>query len=166
MSLASVQEDDGLLRIVEEDKGFILLSPANKDIPIWKNGKTLYITAHRILNLFVNPKYRNQQTASELIIKSIIFLRQLYPHIRWITVDDMSDNSTSLRHNVYRKFGFRTCYPSKVEHNMLVLSGPEKQLNISPFGLFFRYYLKKYNTQYKTQYKINKTLRQQEVVPF
>ena len=84
-----------------------------------------------ILGLYVAETFRRKKVATKLIYYSLRVLLDWYPSIKKVLVDDMSDHSMSLKHNVYRQFGFKG--------NVNI--GPERVLKVN--SLFYRYYLKK-----------------------
>ena len=78
-----------------------------------------------------NPKYTGQNLASLIIIYGICNLKQKFPEINYVTLDDDSARSNSIEKNVYTSLGFT--FRDTIEMDMerpkrLKMSGPEKQL--------------------------------------
>jgi hypothetical protein len=78
-----------------------------------------------------NPKYTGKNLASLIIIYGICNLKQKFPEINYVTLDDDSDRSRNIEKNVYTSLGFT--FRDTIEMDMerpkrLKMSGPEKQL--------------------------------------
>jgi hypothetical protein len=78
-----------------------------------------------------DPKYTGQNLASLIIIYSICYLKQQFPDINYVTLDDDSARSSYIEKNVYTSLGFT--FRDTIEMDMstpkrLKMSGPEKQL--------------------------------------
>jgi hypothetical protein len=78
-----------------------------------------------------NPKYRGQNLSSLIIIYGICNLKQKFPEINYVTLDDDSDRSSYIEKNLYTSLGFT--FRDTIEMDMerpkrLKMSGPEKQL--------------------------------------
>ena len=78
-----------------------------------------------------NPKYTGQNLASLIIIYGICNLKQKFPEINYVTLDDDSARSPYIEKNVYASLGFT--FRDTIEMDMerpkrLKMSGPEKQL--------------------------------------
>lgn len=102
--------------------------------------KRLNNTTFIILGLYVQVK--NQRLGEKLLLFSLLVLREWYPLIRTVYVDDMSSNASSIRHNIYRNFGFRCLMKARPKNaHEFWLTGPEKKLVLN--SLFTRYYLPK-----------------------
>lgn len=79
----------------------------------------LCLNKHAIItNLFTQPNSRGKGYGT-LLLRKIIFQCTLKDYIKYITVDDMSDNYRS-EHNIYLKHGFR----------YIADTGPEMILNL------------------------------------
>jgi ribosomal protein S18 acetylase RimI-like enzyme len=77
------------------------------------------------------PPYRGQGLALLLLIYGICYLKQKYPDINYVTLDDDSDRNDRIEPNLYDSlgFGFRDEIKMDISNaNKLKLSGPEKQL--------------------------------------
>jgi|Laugresubdmm15sn_1035100.scaffolds.fasta_scaffold43235_2 hypothetical protein len=98
-----------------------------------------------ILCFFVEEKYRCQHLGTQLLLYSILILCDWYPTINEFHVDDMSDYSNSVHHNIYRRLGFRCLVKPKYckINKTFILYGPEKKLVVTKYSLFWRYYLPK-----------------------
>jgi hypothetical protein len=75
--------------------------------------------------------YRGQGLALLILIYGICFLKEKFPHINYVTLDDDSQNNTSVKGNIYTRLGLD--YIGLIELNILQqgelkISGPEKQL--------------------------------------
>jgi len=78
-----------------------------------------------------DPKYSGQNLASLIIIYGICNLKQKFPEINYVTLDDDSARSSYIEKNVYTSLGFT--FRDTIEMDMerpkrLKMSGPEKQL--------------------------------------
>ena len=78
-----------------------------------------------------DPKYSGKNLASLIIIYSICNLKQKFPEINYVTLDDDSARSSYIEKNVYTSLGFT--FRDTIEMDMerpkrLKMSGPEKQL--------------------------------------
>jgi hypothetical protein len=75
--------------------------------------------------------YRGQGLALLILIYGICVLKEKFPHINYVTLDDDSQNNTSVKGNIYTRLGLD--YIGLIELNILQqgelkISGPEKQL--------------------------------------
>ena len=78
-----------------------------------------------------DPKYTGQNLASLIIIYGICNLKQKFPEINYVTLDDDSARSSYIEKNVYTSLGFtfRDTIEMDIERpKRLKMSGPEKQL--------------------------------------
>ena len=78
-----------------------------------------------------DPTYSGKNLASLIIIYSICNLKQKFPEINYVTLDDDSARSSYIEKNVYTSLGFT--FRDTIEMDMerpkrLKMSGPEKQL--------------------------------------
>lgn len=85
------------------------------------------------------PPYKGQGLALLLLIYSICYLKQQFPDINYVTLDDDSDRSDKMEKNIYDSLGF--AFRDDVQMDIsntkeLNLSGPEKQLLLD--GEFIR----------------------------
>jgi hypothetical protein len=65
------------------------------------------------------------------MIYSICYLKQQFPNINYVTLDDDSDRSCKIEKNIYNSLGFSFRDPIEMDMerpNRLKISGPEKQL--------------------------------------
>lgn len=77
------------------------------------------------------PAYRGQGLALLLIIYGICYLKQYFPFIHYVTLDDVSDRTQKISQNIYDSLGFvfqRNVQMDMSSINKLDTSGPEKQL--------------------------------------
>jgi hypothetical protein len=81
--------------------------------------------------LNTEPAYTGQGFAVLILIYSICYLKQLFPEIDFVTLEDASDRRISIQRNIYDSLGFYYREPiridigiSKTIHN----SSPDKQL--------------------------------------
>jgi len=75
--------------------------------------------------------YRGQNLALLIMIYSICYLKQQFPNINYVTLDDDSDRSCKIEKNIYNSLGFSFRDPIEMDMerpNRLKISGPEKQL--------------------------------------
>lgn len=76
-------------------------------------------------------KYRGQGLALLLLIYGICYLKNDFPYVSYVTLDDDSDRSDKLESNIYGSLGFEfqgLISLDITKRNKLNLSGPEKQL--------------------------------------
>ena len=121
-----------------ESKRSIRFKLGPDNFVVWKRRTT---KTFQILWLFVADEFRGQRVATRLLFFSFLVLLNWYPQMKKVFVDDMSDKSSSLRHNVYRQFGFK---------DVAFGLGPEKVLSVN--SLFRRYYLPKVFTKISKQH--------------
>lgn len=75
--------------------------------------------------------YRGQNLALLIMIYSICYLKQQFPNINYVTLDDDSDRSCKIEKNIYNSLGFSFRDPIEMDMERpkrLKISGPEKQL--------------------------------------
>ena len=85
------------------------------------------------------PPYKGQGLALLLLIYSICYLKQQFPDINYVTLDDDSDRSDKMEKNIYDSLGFAFRDDVQIDISStkkLNLSGPEKQLLLD--GEFIR----------------------------
>ena len=85
------------------------------------------------------PPYKGQGLALLLLIYSICYLKQQFPDINYVTLDDDSDRSDKMEKNIYDSLGFAFRDDVQIDissKKKLNLSGPEKQLLLD--GEFIR----------------------------
>lgn len=78
-----------------------------------------------------DSKYTGQNLASLIIIYGICNLKQKFPEINYVTLDDDSARSSYIEKNVYTSLGFTFRDPIEMDMERpkrLKMSGPEKQL--------------------------------------
>ena len=76
-------------------------------------------------------EYRGQGLALLLLIYGICYLKDAFPDVSYVTLDDDSDRSDKLESNIYGSLGFEfqgLISLDITKRNRLNLSGPEKQL--------------------------------------
>jgi GNAT superfamily N-acetyltransferase len=81
--------------------------------------------------LSTEPTYKRQGLALLLLIYSICYLKQQFPDINYVTLDDDSDRSDLIEKNIYDTLGFafRDSIAIDISNTKKIdLSGPEKQL--------------------------------------
>ena len=89
--------------------------------------------------LSTEPAYKGQGLALLLLIYSICYLKQQFPDINYVTLDDDSDRSDKMEKNIYDSLGFAFRDDVQIDissKKKLNLSGPEKQLLLD--GEFIR----------------------------
>ena len=89
--------------------------------------------------LSTEPPYKGQGLALLLLIYSICYLKQQFPDINYVTLDDDSDRSDKMEKNIYDSLGFAFRDDVQIDISStkkLNLSGPEKQLLLD--GEFIR----------------------------
>ncbi len=76
--------------------------------------------------------YQGQHLGILIIIYGINNLKQRFANIHYVKLDDDSDNSLHIKKNVYNKLGFVFQNPIELNlfQNILIISGPEKQLQL------------------------------------
>ena len=95
------------------------------------NKNQLEVPLFHINWVSTNPKYTGKNLASLIIIYGICNLKQKFPEINYVTLDDDSARSPYIEKNVYASLGFT--FRDTIEMDMerpkrLKMSGPEKQL--------------------------------------
>lgn len=95
------------------------------------NKNQLEVPLFHINWVSTNPKYTGKNLASLIIIYGICNLKQKFPEINYVTLDDDSARSPYIEKNVYTSLGFT--FRDTIEMDMerpkrLKMSGPEKQL--------------------------------------
>jgi hypothetical protein len=79
--------------------------------------------------LFTSQEYQKQKLALLILIYSICYLKHLHLNTKYVILDDDSDNNYKIKNNLYNKIGFvYRDIQSLASHNLLIMSGPEKQL--------------------------------------
>ena len=79
--------------------------------------------------LFTSQEYQKQKLALLILIYSICYLKIKHVNTKYVTLDDDSENSLKIKNNIYNKTGFvLRDHLSFASHNLLNISGPEKQL--------------------------------------
>jgi hypothetical protein len=92
------------------------------------------VPAIKIIWLDTKEAHRNHHLGLLLMYYGILRLKLVNPTIQYVMVDDVSDNSCRINHNIYNKMGF--IYQKQVsldlhKKNSVILDGPEKQLEIN-----------------------------------
>ncbi len=84
--------------------------------------------------VYTNPEYRGQKMATFIIRYSICYMKQFVrPDIKYVILDDDSDNSIYMKKNIYNSIGFipRDLVSLNMSNDdILNVLGPEKQLVI------------------------------------
>jgi GNAT superfamily N-acetyltransferase len=119
-----------LFEVEFDSKTNIRFTFGKENFLVWKRRNA---TTFEILWLFVEEDFRRRKVATRLLLFSFLVMLDWYPQMKRVFVDDMSDNATSIRNNVYRKFGFKS------------LGYEKKAVTIN--SLFRRHYLFKVFTE-------------------
>ena len=137
------------LQTEQDDNGTYIFNIYNNEIPISNlqisnttgtiiegitresNKNQLEVPLFHINWVWTNPNYTGKNLASLIIIYGICNLKQKFPEINYVTLDDDSARSPYIEKNVYASLGFT--FRDTIEMDMerpkrLKMSGPEKQL--------------------------------------
>ena len=95
------------------------------------NKNQLEVPLFHINWVSTNPNYTGKNLASLIIIYGICYLKQKFPEINYVMLDDDSARSNDIEKNLYTSLGFT--FRDTIEMDMdrrkrLKISGPEKQL--------------------------------------
>jgi len=83
-----------------------------------------------------DKEYKGIGLGNFLLVYSIYLCSLYHSKIKYATLDDDSNRSTNIEHNIYTKIGFDYSSPislSNLERNQLIISGPERSINIDDF---------------------------------
>ena len=112
--------------------------------------------------LHVNPVYKRKKYGTLILIYAICKVVELYPHIEYATLDDVSDNADKVK-NIYHSLLFGLDESTKLnDHKRIELNGPEKTAYIG-YDNYFNVLMNKVSsieslfTKNKTQKNKNKT---------
>jgi len=95
----------------------------------YENLQTQYV--FNITWLITLPEYQGQKFALLILIYSICYLKTKHVNIKYVTLDDDSDNNFQIKKNIYNKIGFvYRDHLSLTSKNTLKIYGPEKQLSL------------------------------------
>jgi hypothetical protein len=85
----------------------------------------------KILWLETKKEYQNQKLGLLLLYYGILKLKLTNMNLKYVVVDDMTNNSTNMEQNIYNKIGFVSQGQVELTNNNNVkLTGPEKQLTL------------------------------------
>ena len=97
------------------------------------------VTVIKILLLEVNKQYSGNNFGILMLIYGMCFISQIYSTFIYYILDDVSDRSDYVRHNIYSKLGFTFDDTIALSHNVKVVEGqegPEKTAYVG--GSFWR----------------------------
>lgn len=128
------QDKAHIFQIVTSDVVIcVLVIYITENIIIYKN-KEVELPVFNVNWIKTTNKFGGQGFATMLLIYGICYLKCQYQEIKYAKLDDASDNSNSMQHNLYNKIGFEfqekpTIDPSNKDK--LCIKSPEKQLLIN-----------------------------------
>lgn len=96
-----------------------------------RSSKPVDVDVINVSWLNTDKKYTGGKLGMLILIYALCDLKVGNPNIEYATLDDDSDQSTSITRNMYTKIGFSFRDGVSIGNNALEISGPEKQLKLN-----------------------------------
>ena len=70
---------------------------------------------------------------SKILAYGVLYMKSRYPDIDYSVLDDVSNQATSLKNNIYSKFGYTPLFKANQRNNNVIVENGTKQVYLPDF---------------------------------